>query len=200
MPALWGCITFAAHPVWHAYSLMKPIQSKIPKHKTMASPTVPHGLKRTATLCILRHQDRFLLLKRLKEPNKDLFTPVGGKLDPFESPLKAAIRETWEETGIQVATMRYCGVLTESSPTAYNWANYVYLADIDWQPAPPCDEGTLAWIAFDDLLNVPTPKTDWFIYKYILDGKPFAFHAEFDENIELRHMVEEIENMVVFEG
>ena len=32
------------------------------------------GLNRTATLCIIRNNDKFLLLKRLKEPNKDMLT------------------------------------------------------------------------------------------------------------------------------
>jgi len=64
--------------------------------------TIPEGLKKTAVLCVLKHGENFLLLKRLKEPNKDSYTPVGGKLDPFESPIKAAIRETWEETGLTV--------------------------------------------------------------------------------------------------
>ncbi len=155
---------------------------------------IPEGLKRAATLCILKNKDSFLLLKRLKEPNKDSFTPVGGKLDPFESPLKAAIRETFEETGIKVETMKYCGILTESSPTKYNWINFVYIAEIDFIEPPFCNEGTLMWIPFDELLNVPTPKTDWFIYKYILDGKPFSLNAEYDENLNLLSMIEEIEN------
>ena len=43
-----------------------------------------------------------MLLKRFKTPNKGLYTPVGGKLEPHESPLNAAIRETFEETGINV--------------------------------------------------------------------------------------------------
>lgn len=64
---------------------------------------------------------------------------------------------------------------------------------------PPCNEGTLEWISFENVLNVPTPKTDWFIYKYILDQKPFAFHAEFDENLNLLRMEEETEGVVVFE-
>ncbi|MCU0443629.1 MAG: NUDIX domain-containing protein [Microscillaceae bacterium] len=157
--------------------------------------TIPTGLKRVATLCILRHQDKFLLLKRLKEPNKDLFTPVGGKLDPFESPLQSAIRETFEETGIRVDSMRFCGILTETSPTQYNWTGYVYVADIDYTEPPACNEGTLEWIAFEDLLSVPTPKTDWYIYKYILDQKTFAFSAEYDANLNLLSMIEEIENI-----
>lgn len=155
---------------------------------------ISEGLKRAATLCILKNKDSFLLLKRLKEPNKDSFTPVGGKLDPFESPLKAAIRETFEETGIKVETMKYCGILTESSPTKYNWINFVYIAEIDFIEPPFCNEGSLMWIPFDELLNVPTPKTDWFIYKYILDGKPFSLNAEYDENLNLLSMIEEIEN------
>ena len=158
---------------------------------------IPTGFKRTATLCILRHKDKFLLLKRLKEPNKDSFTPVGGKLDPFESPLKSAIRETFEETGIKVEPMKYCGILTETSPTAYNWTGYVYIADIDFIEPPFCNEGTLMWISFDDLLKVPTPKTDWYIYKYILENKAFAFSAEYDEKLNLLSMTEEIENIAI---
>lgn len=157
----------------------------------------PLGLKRTATLCILRHQDELLLLKRLKAPNKDNYTPVGGKLDPFESPLKSAIRETFEETGIVVDSMMFCGLLTETSPTEYNWTGYVYMADIEYREPPTCNEGTLEWIAFDNLLSVPTPKTDWYIYKYILDKKPFAFSAEYDDQLNLLSMIEEIENIKV---
>ena len=159
---------------------------------------VPHGLKRTATLCVLKHGNLVLLLKRLKEPNKGTYTPVGGKLDPYESPHAAAIRETWEETGIKVEKMKYCGVLTETSPTDYNWTGYVYLAEIDFVPPPPCNEGDLEWIHFDHILQVPTPKTDWFIYQYLLSGKPFAFNAEFDENLDLIIMQEEIEDKVVY--
>lgn len=158
---------------------------------------IPTGLKRVATLCILRHNNNFLLLKRLKEPNKDNFTPVGGKLDPFESPLKSAIRETFEETGINVDKMKFCGILTETSPTEYNWTSYVYIEDIDFLEPPICNEGTLMWISFDDLLKVPTPKTDWYIYKYILDKKPFAFNAEYDLGLNLLSMTEEIENIKV---
>jgi 8-oxo-dGTP diphosphatase len=159
---------------------------------------VPYGLKRTATLCVLKHADKVLLLKRLKEPNKDMYTPVGGKLDPHENPHAAAIRETWEETGIRVEKMKFCGVLTETSPTDYNWVGYVYLAEIDDVPAPPCNEGTLEWIAFDDILKVPTPATDWYIYQYLLEGKPFVFSADFDEALNLLVMHEELEDKVIY--
>lgn len=161
---------------------------------------IPVGLKKAATLCVLKNGESFLLLKRLKEPNQGKLTPVGGKLDPHESPIEAAIRETWEETGIKVDAMKYCGMLTETSPGKYNWINYVYLAEIEKISPPPCNEGELAWIHFKDVLDVDTPKTDWFIYKYILESKPFTFDALFDAQINLLRMTEEIEGVEVFKN
>ena len=158
---------------------------------------IPLGLKRIATICILKHKNKYLLLNRLKEPNKNKFTPVGGKLDPYESPLKSAIRETFEETGILVDTMKFCGILTESSPTKYNWTSYVYITEIEYIEPPKCNEGKLEWIEFEEILNIPTPKTDWHIYKYILELKPFAFSAEYDKELRLLSMVEEIENVKI---
>ncbi|MCP9762360.1 NUDIX hydrolase [Lacihabitans soyangensis] len=152
------------------------------------------GLKKVAVICILKHQDKFLLLERLKEPNKDLFTPLGGKLDPFETPLDAAKRETWEESGIHVEDMDFCGILTETSPTKYNWTSYVYIAEIDYQDAPECNEGTLKWINADEILNIPTPITDWHIYDYALKKQKFIFDAVYDEELVLLRMDELIEN------
>lgn len=153
---------------------------------------VPLGIKKTATICVLKNGDSFLLLKRLKEPNKDLYTPIGGKLDPFETPLTGAIRETREETGIKVETMEFCGILTETSPINYNWINYVYWAEIEKIPPPECNEGTLEWIHFNDILNIPTPKTDWFIYRFLLDKEKFVLDSEYDENMEIKWLVNEL--------
>ncbi len=159
---------------------------------------IPYGHKKAATLCVLKNGHNFLLLNRLKEPNKGMFTPVGGKLNPHESPLDAAIRETYEETGIRVETMKFCGLLTETSPVEYNWINFVYLAEIDFEIPGECNEGELKWIRFDEVLRVPAPKTDFYIYKYILDNKPFSFSATFDAQIQLNIMTEELENLEVF--
>jgi 8-oxo-dGTP diphosphatase len=152
------------------------------------------GLKKVAVICILKNQDNFLLLERLREPNKDLFTPLGGKIDPYETPLDAAKRETLEESGIVAEEMDFCGILTETSPTKYNWTSYVYMADIDYQEAPDCNEGVLKWIKADEILNIPTPKTDWHIYEYALKKQKFIFDAVYDIDLNLLEMSELIEN------
>ncbi|MEO0338420.1 MAG: NUDIX domain-containing protein [Bacteroidota bacterium] len=152
----------------------------------------PLGLKRSASMIVLRHKQQFLLLKRLKEPHQGKYVPVGGKLDPFEDPYTAALRELHEETGIQLDELKYGGVLIETSPTKYNWQCNIYLADIPMMPPPYCDEGTLEWIHFDDVLKVPTPPTDWQIYKYLMEERPFALNAIYDKDLVLTSMVEEI--------
>jgi len=160
---------------------------------------IPVGIKKIASMCILQHGDQFLLLKRGKEPNKGMYVPVGGKLEPFENQFDACLRETKEETGIQLNPkyVDFCGTLIETSPTIYNWMCYIYIAEIDYCPPPYCDEGVLEWIAEKDLLKVTTPPPAFAIYQYVLKNQPFAFSADYNEQMEMTRLVEEIEGKVL---
>lgn len=149
-------------------------------------------------MIILRHQREFLLLKRANPPHPGKYLPVGGKLDPFEDPYSAAIREAYEETGLLLDRLSYGGVLIETSPIDYNWQCNIYVADIDRIPPPTCPEGLLEWIPFENLLDIPTPPTDWYIYQYLMRGQVFAFNAIYNERLEMVRMVDEIENVQVF--
>ncbi|NRA52097.1 MAG: NUDIX domain-containing protein [Phaeodactylibacter sp.] len=151
-------------------------------------------------MIVLKHEDEFLLLKRNKMPNAGMYVPVGGKVDPYERPIDTAIRETMEEAQIELTAdrLRYGGVLTETAPTNYNWLCFIFIADIERVPPPPCNEGTLEWIPRSGLLDVPTPPTDWQIYEYLLKGQPFALDALYDAQLNLLEMREEISGQVVY--
>jgi 8-oxo-dGTP diphosphatase len=151
------------------------------------------GLKRCAVMVVLRCKQQFLLLKRAKQPNLGLYVPVGGKVEPYEDPYQTGLREVEEETGMVLTEMRYMGTLIETAPVEYNWWCSIYLADIPWQVAPPCDEGELAWIDFSALETLAAPATDWHIYQYIAREQAFAMRAIFDENLKMIVMEEEIE-------
>ncbi len=148
--------------------------------------------KKCAVICVLRHGDEFLLLRRAREPNLGLYVPVGGKLEPGESPRAAAVREIHEEAGIAGAEVRYLGSLVESSPTEYNWWSAVYLAHVPRVPPPPCREGALEWIPRAALGEVPMPVTDRHIYEYLEAGRPFAFSADYDASLTLLAMHDEL--------
>lgn len=149
-------------------------------------------------MIVLRNGNSFLLLNRYKNPHKGMYTPVGGKLEPYENPLQAALRETKEETGIELDHLEFTGILTETAPANYNWICYVYQAEIEKIPPPFCDEGVLRWVDFEEIPKIPTPSTDPQMYRYIMEGKRFIFTADFDENLNLLHMREELENKILF--
>ncbi len=136
------------------------------------------------------------MLHRVREPNRGLWVPVGGKLEPFESPRAAAIRELREEAGIAVAGVRLLGTLVETSPTAYNWWTAVYLAELPGEAARPpladCPEGELRWIPGERLLELPMPPTDRHIYACRDEGRPFMLAAEYDAALTLLRLDEEL--------
>jgi len=160
--------------------------------------SAPVGLKKAAVLCILRSKAGFLLIHRSQEPNLGKYTPIGGKVGPFETPAAAAIREVKEEAGVSVKDVRLRGILTETSPTDFNWISYVYTADITAVPPIKCREGTLEWVERELLDSIPKPKTDSFIYDYISRSEFFVFDAVYDGNVELIALIDELSGKILF--
>jgi 8-oxo-dGTP diphosphatase len=154
------------------------------------------GLKRNAVLCLLNHRGDDLMLHRAREPNRGLWVPVGGKLEPFESPRAAAIRELREEAGIAVPEVRLLGTLVETSPTAYNWWTAVYHAELPHDGPRPalawCAEGELRWVPGSQLLELPMPPTDRHIYACRDERRAFMLSAEYDEALALVRLDEEL--------
>ncbi len=150
---------------------------------TAAAPALPYKL---ACLCDLRDKDgRILLLRRLKEPNKGLCSPIGGKLDMAtgESPAQCAQREIQEEAGLDIPIDRLhlMGLISEA---AFNnggaaggggsggggpghpgnrghWLLFYYrvLGPV-WVEPHDIREGRLDWYRPDQIESLPLPQTD----------------------------------------
>lgn len=57
--------------------------------------------------CFLEYENKILLLHRQEDTSQgNLWGIPGGKLEKFETPFNAAIRETYEETGFDISTQR----------------------------------------------------------------------------------------------
>jgi 8-oxo-dGTP diphosphatase len=155
------------------------------------------GIKKAAVFCILQCEHQFLLLERNKDPNQGKMVPVGGKIDPFETPLQAVIRETKEETGLNIVNPIFCGILTETSPSKYNWISYIYTTQIEFVPAPTCDEGTLHWVDIKNIHTLNTPPTDMSIYTYVAEGKKFILDATYDKDMNMVSLYEELQGLQI---
>lgn len=58
-----------------------------------------------------RKNNKVLLLKRNREPMQTMYTGVGGKTLPEESPFDSCIREAKEETGLDISEVNLRGVV-----------------------------------------------------------------------------------------
>jgi 8-oxo-dGTP diphosphatase len=122
---------------------------------------------RLACLCDLRDREgRILLLRRNREPNRGLCSPIGGKLDMHtgESPAQCAQREIREEAGIDIGIGRlHLGALI--SEKAFegkgHWLLFYYriLGTVE-VPARSIPEGTLEWFHPHEIDALPLPETD----------------------------------------
>ncbi len=123
-----------------------------------------------AVLCYLYDDDnRLLLLHRNKEPNKEKYSPIGGKLEASigESPHACAIREIHEESGVVVepCDIRLSGMLAE---TAYagetHWLIFLYEVTrpvgVKEITSMDIDEGMLEWVPVDEVETTNIPNTD----------------------------------------
>lgn len=64
---------------------------------------------------VARRQGQILLVQRGVEPLKGFWSPPGGHIEWNESAEEAAVRETREETGIQVRCTGLLGVFSQAN-------------------------------------------------------------------------------------
>lgn len=127
-------------------------------------PSLPYKI---ACLCDLRDAEgRVLLLHRLKAPNKDLYSPIGGKLDMAcgESPTQCARREILEEAGIDVPVERLHlgGLISEAGYEGQgHWLLFYFrvLGPVE-VAAGSMPEGRLEWHRLDEIDRLHLPETD----------------------------------------
>ena len=120
-----------------------------------------------STLVFVRNRsEEHLLIRRAKAPNKDCWSPVGGKLDMAsgESPYECARREAQEEIGLELADkdLRCFGYIAEKSYEGTgHWLMFLFdcKTRIDRLP-PDIDEGRFAFFSRNEIDALPIPETD----------------------------------------
>ena len=134
-----------------------------------------------ATICYIDNGKEFLMLHRNKKQNDihaGKWIGVGGKLERGETPQECAKREIFEETGL-VAKPVLKGIITFPDFTVgHDWYTYVFkVTEFDGELID-CNEGTLEWVPYEEVLSKPTWEGDYTFVEWLLENKPF-FSAKF---------------------
>ena len=100
-----------------------------------------------AVVVILNDANQILLLKR---PDYVSWSPLkwalpGGKLEPGETPLAAAIRETQEETTLVVTRLKKVRLPLDTPVASYYTRYYAGTVEIDHEHTD------WAWVDYEDL-------------------------------------------------
>lgn len=111
-----------------------------------------------AVMLVINSDGLILGVSRKNDPTK--FGLCGGKIEEGETAIQAAIRETFEETGIYVDAVTYLYERIEPAelPNGLEFKTYCFYANT-WKGEPyKSEEGDVKWITENDLANGAFPE------------------------------------------
>jgi len=145
-----------------------------------------------ATLCYIKHDNRTLMLHRIKRKDDihmGKWNGLGGKFEPGESPEECVTREVCEESGLEIVAPRMCGLLMFPAFKGNDWYVFVFTATKFSGELKENDEGYLKWIPDNELESLPLWPSDHIFLPWIREGKFFSAKFVYEGDEILGHEV-----------
>lgn len=137
-----------------------------------------------STLCYIEKDGKYLMLHRVKKENdvnKEKWIGIGGKFEDKESPEECILRETKEETGLTLNTIKLRAIVTFTSKEYETDYMYLFTSDDFSGKIIDCNEGNLEWIDKEELLKLNIWEGDKiFLNKIKQDCPFFTLKLEYD--------------------
>ena len=112
-----------------------------------------HSKLLPVAVAILIHENKVLLLKRNKEPYKNLWSIPAGKVEFGEHVSDAALRELEEETGVKAKFIEHIGFvsehLIENSEVTFQMMLHLCHVQAENHDLIESEEGELRWFNLD---------------------------------------------------
>ena len=152
---------------------------------------------KNTTLVYLEKDHEYLMMlrnRKKEDPNEGKWIGIGGRIEEGETPEEGALREIKEETGIDVRSLCFRGIVFFIN-TVYE-TEYMYLytsSDFDIPEGDPsylsaCDEGELHWVDIDRIDDLNLWNGDRIFLKLLKeDHKPFLLTLKYDKDELLSH-------------
>ena len=144
-----------------------------------------------ATICYIKKDKKILMLHRTKKENdmhEGKWVGVGGKLEKGESPEDCAIREVFEETGLQVEELKLRGLLTfPDFNKSEDWYGYLYVIEKFSGEIIDSPEGELKWIEENKIFDLNMWEGDELFLRWMLEDRFFSAKFIYNEKEELEN-------------
>ena len=128
------------------------------------------------TLCYIEKENKYLMLHRTskkKDGNKDKWIGVGGHFEKGESPEECLLREVKEETGLELTSYQFQGIVTFISDEWPDEYMCLYTADRYTGDIGNCDEGELVWVEKGKIMDLNIWEGDKIFLKLLTENQPF---------------------------
>ena len=109
----------------------------------------------TAVICYIVKNGKVLLIHKKTGLGKGKINAPGGRIEPGEMPIEAAVRETQEETGLTPLHLEHRGILSFIFTNGYSLKGFVYFANDFTGEMKETDEADPFW---QDTENIPYPE------------------------------------------
>ena len=133
---------------------------------------------------LIRDKEWLLLLRNRKKDdvNQGKWIGVGGKCEGQETFAQCAVREVKEETGLSALKLDFEGMVFFEYEAKEPEEIAVYSCRAFEGDLRECDEGTLAWIPEEEILNLPLWEGDRIFLEKMLEGhrEPFSLRLVYD--------------------
>ncbi len=131
-----------------------------------------------ATLCYVMHENKTLMIHRIKKQNdfhEGKWNGLGGKFELGESPEDCVIREIKEEAGLTLINPVMKGFITfPLFDGKDDWYVFLFTADKFTGELIDSPEGKLAWIDNDKLLDLNLWDGDKIFINWLFQEKYFS--------------------------
>ncbi len=146
--------------------------------------------KDPATLVFVVKDGRILLIRKKRGLGAGKINAPGGRLEPGETPLEAAVREVQEELCITPLELTYSGENLFQFVDGYSIHVHVFKAG-DYQGEPTeTDEASPIWSNLDSIPYEEMWEDDKLWVPLVLDGTRFYGRYLFDDDIMLDYALD----------
>ena len=146
-----------------------------------------------ATLVYLKRNLQTLMLHRVKKANdyhEGKYNGLGGKLEPGESPEECAIRETREESGLELVDPILKGFITfPNFDGVDDWYVFLFVGTQFTGEMIDSPEGDLEWIDDDKLAGIPLWEGDYIFLSWLEGDRFFSAKFNYEDGRYIAHTV-----------